>query len=65
MKNLLMTTLCLLLILSCDSGGDGDSVNGSNLQGLWALTEQCIEVSSCEDAEDLIGAAVSCFGLYS
>jgi len=55
MKNILMITLCLLLILSCDSGGNGDSGDGFNLQGLqglWALTEQCIEVRSCEDAEN-------------
>ena len=52
MKNILIITLCLLLISSCDSDGDGDSVDESNLQGLWALTEYCIEVRSCEYALD-------------
>ena len=54
MRKMLLITLSfiVLLITSCDSGGDGNSVDESALEGLWALSEQCIEVRSCEYAQD-------------
>ena len=49
MRKMLIIALSttMLLITSCDSGGDGNSVNESAIQGLWLLSEQCQE-TTCE-----------------
>ena len=49
----------LFFITACDSGDDGDSVDESALQGLWALTDWCLEVNnSCDfDDSDEIGCS--------
>ena len=62
MNKLLTITVGILLFLttSCDSGGNGASIDESDLQGLWALTEWCLEVNSTCAYPDLDELDLGC-----
>tara|TARA_B100000700_G_C14708099_1_gene697768 strand:+ start:163 stop:735 length:573 start_codon:yes stop_codon:yes gene_type:complete len=62
MRKMLIMALSstMLLITSCDSGGDGNSVDESALQGLWEQTEWCLEVNESCTYEGLNDMDIGC-----